>query len=86
MGRPVRPCGMRVQVALAGRCRLGVRWGPRRGQEVAGQAGAVSSWYWSSSTNVNNPTNAWNVNFNNGNVNDNDKTNDNYVRAVRRGT
>ena len=43
----------------------------------------MSSWYWSSSTNVNNPNNAWNVNFNNGNVNNDNKTNDNYVRAVR---
>jgi len=49
---------------------------------------AVSDWYWSSSSNVNNPENAWNVNFNDGNVNnnDNDKDNQNFVRAVRLGT
>ena len=33
--------------------------------------------------NVSNPSNAWNVNFNNGNDNNNDKTNSNYVRCVR---
>ena len=50
--------------------------------------GAVSDWYWSSSTNANNPDNAWNVNFNDGNVNNNDddKDNQNFVRAVRLGT
>ena len=45
----------------------------------------VSSNYWSSTTYANNPTNAWNVNFNDGNVNANNKTNNNYVRAVRGG-
>ena len=30
--------------------------------------------------------NAWSVNFNNGNVNANDKTNNNFVRAVRGGS
>ena len=46
----------------------------------------VSSNYWSSTTNQNNPNNAWNVNFNNGNVNANNKSNNNYVRAVRGGS
>ena len=32
-----------------------------------------------------NPANAWNVNFNNGNSNANNKTNNNYVRLVRGG-
>ena len=45
---------------------------------------ALSSFYWSSTSNADNPDNAWNVNFNNGNVNNDDKDNDNYVRAVRR--
>ena len=45
-----------------------------------------SSNYWSSTTNQNNPTNAWNVNFNNGNTNNNNKTNSLYVRAVRAGS
>jgi len=46
----------------------------------------VSNFYWSSTTNENNPNNAWNVNFNDGNVNANNKTNNNYVRAVRGGS
>ncbi len=45
----------------------------------------VSSYYWSSSTNANNTNNAWGVNFNNGNDNTNNKSNNNYVRAVRGG-
>jgi hypothetical protein len=32
-----------------------------------------------------NTDNAWNVNFNNGNVNNDDKTNTYYVRPVRGG-
>jgi hypothetical protein len=43
----------------------------------------VASNYWSSTSNANNPSNAWNVNFNNGNVNNNDKSNTNFVIAVR---
>jgi hypothetical protein len=46
----------------------------------------ASSNYWSSTTYANNPTNAWNVNFNDGNVNNNDKNNPLYVRAVRGGS
>ncbi len=42
-----------------------------------------SSNYWSSTTNASNTSNAWNVNFNKGNDNWNDKTNSNYVRCVR---
>ena len=45
-----------------------------------------SNNYWSASTYGPNPINAWNVNFNDGNVNNNDKTNNNYVRAVRSGS
>jgi len=48
-------------------------------------SGVVSSFYWSASTNVNNPTNAWDVNLNNGNVNNDNKTNNNYVWPVRGG-
>jgi hypothetical protein len=54
-------------------------------REQAGRAEASSN-YWSSTSNANNPTNAWNVNFNNGNVNTNNKTNNNFVRAVRGGS
>ncbi len=39
--------------------------------------------YWSSTSYAADSTNAWNVNFNNGNVNANNKTNSNYVRCVR---
>ena len=42
-----------------------------------------SSNYWSSTTNASNTSNAWNVNFNNGNDNANNKTNTNFVRCVR---
>ncbi len=45
----------------------------------------MSSNYWSSTTNANNTNNAWHVNFNNGNVNNNNKSNSYYVRAVRFG-
>ena len=57
----------------------------RHRREQAEGATAASN-YWSSSTNANNPTNAWNVNFNNGNVNNDDKRNNNFVRAVRGGS
>jgi len=45
----------------------------------------TGGWFWSSSSNANNPSNAWNVNFNNGNVNNNNKNNANQVRLVRGG-
>ena len=48
-------------------------------------ASVQSNWYWSSTTNVNNPDNAWIVNLNNGNVNNDNKTNNNYVWPVRGG-
>ena len=47
--------------------------------------GVDASNFWSASSYVPNPTNAWNVNFNNGNDNANNKTNNNYVRLVRGG-
>jgi len=43
------------------------------------------SLIWSSTTNVSDSSNAWNVNFNNGNDNWNSKTNENRVRCVRGG-
>ena len=62
-----------------------VRPGPAAGREqVAGST--ASNNYWSSTTYENNPNNAWNVDFNDGNVNANDKNNDNHVRAVRGGS
>lgn len=45
-----------------------------------------SNNYWSSSTITANPNNAWIVNFNNGNVNNDNKSNNYYVRAVRGGS
>lgn len=60
---------------------------PTREERRREQAKRVtqSNNYWSATTNQNNPTNAWNVNFNNGNVNNDNKTNNNYVRGVRGG-
>ena len=55
--------------------------GPR---EQAERATAADN-YWSSTSNADNPSNAWNVNFNNGNVNNDDKNNALRVRAVRGG-
>jgi len=51
----------------------------------SGQTSVQSANYWSSTTNANNTSNAWNVNFNDGNVNTNDKSNNNYVWCVRGG-
>jgi len=45
----------------------------------------VSDYYWSSTTNASDSSNAWNVNFNNGNDDWNNKSNSNYVRCVRAG-
>lgn len=45
----------------------------------------ASNNYWSSTTNASDSGNAWNVNFNKGNDNWNNKTNSNYVRCVRSG-
>jgi hypothetical protein len=44
---------------------------------------AASGNYWSSSPNVSDASNAWNVNFKNGNDNWNNKSNTNLVRCVR---
>jgi hypothetical protein len=42
-----------------------------------------SNNYWSAITYANNTDNAWNVNFKNGNDNNNNKTNNKYFRCVR---
>ena len=44
-----------------------------------------SSNYWSATTNATNASNAWDVNFNNGNVSNDDKSNNNLVWGVRGG-
>ncbi len=48
-------------------------------------SGVQSNWYWASTINADNPNNAWNVNLNDGNVNNDNKTNDNHVWPVRSG-
>lgn len=52
-------------------------------EQVEGET--APSNYWSATSNANNPDNAWNVNFNNGNVNNDNKSNPKHVRAVRSG-
>lgn len=51
----------------------------------SGQTNVQSSNYWSATTNANNTSNAWDVNFNNGDVNNDDKSNSNFVWCVRGG-
>jgi hypothetical protein len=53
--------------------------------KVDGFCGVQSNNYWSSTTNSNNTSNAWNVNLNDGNVNNDNQTNTNYVWPVRGG-
>jgi len=53
--------------------------------EVDGSCGVQSNNYRTSTTNADNTSNAWNVNLNDGNVNNDDKTNTNYVWPVRGG-
>jgi len=53
--------------------------------KVDGSSGVQSNNYWSSTTYAPNTTNAWNVNLNDGNVNNDNKTNTNYVWPVRGG-
>lgn len=55
------------------------------GQWQSGQTSVQSSDYWSATTNANNATNAWAANFNDGNVDNNDKSNTHYVWCVRGG-
>jgi RNA-directed DNA polymerase len=50
---------------------------------ISGLTITQSDNYWSGTTNANWTGSAWNINFNNGNVNNNDKDNVNYVRPVR---
>ena len=68
----------------AGRPGPHARTSVRAAREQA-EGAKASSNYWSSTTNANCPTNAWNVNFNDGNVNNIDKNNALYARAVRGG-
>jgi hypothetical protein len=52
----------------------------------ASGGGNAADNYWSSTSYVNNPDNAWDVNFDDGNVNANNKSNNTIVRAVRGGS
>ncbi len=61
------------------------RPGPHRRVREQAEGETASSNYWSATSNANNPDNAWNVNFNNGNVNNDNKSNPKHVRAVRSG-
>jgi hypothetical protein len=71
-------------------CGMGGRWSSLWGhvrvqiKELSKIVGQIMG-YWSSSSYAANATNAWNVNFNNGNDNANNKSNNNYVRLVRGG-
>jgi hypothetical protein len=57
-----------------------------RGSREQAEGETRSNNYWSSTTNQNNPSNAWIVNFNNANTNNDNKTNSYSVRAVRAGS
>jgi hypothetical protein len=85
--------GMRVQ-AVVPRCRGSAAGGPgvvrqrdagKSGRMRGAFSGVQSTNYWSSTTNADNPDNAWNVNLNDGNTNANDKDNTNLVWPVRGG-
>ena len=71
--------------AAGGRGGLTVSAAGRSGQVWDAFSGVQSNNYWSSSSNANNPDNAWNVNFNNGNAKNNNRSNDQHVRLVRGG-
>jgi len=59
--------------------------GRRLAAAKSGQANVQSNNYWSGTEYAPNPSNAWNFNTNNGNQNNNDKTNSFYALAVRPG-
>jgi Protein of unknown function (DUF1566) len=65
--------------------RPGLWVGQRTGPQAQAERATAADNYWSSTTNAGNSSNAWNVNFNDGNVNNDDKNNALRVRAVRGG-
>lgn len=67
-------------------CSGAARCAPPAGARDQAEGATQSNNYWSATTYQPNPTNAWIVNFNDGNVNNDNKTNNNYVRAVRAGS
>jgi len=76
-------CARPADEALAGS--LTYRRGLSGEEFIRGRANVQSNWYWSSTTNANNTDNAWIVNMWNGNVNNDNKGNNNYVWPVRSG-
>jgi hypothetical protein len=80
-GRDTRSPGFPAGGAAKGRHFQG---GVRRRPE-SGQANVQSNNYWSGTEYAPNPSNAWNFNTNDGNQNNNDKTNSFYALAVRPG-
>ena len=77
--RPSRPLGIGRQSGIP-------LWQGLPDEELtSGWANVQSNNYWSSTSNANNPNNAWIVNMWNGNMNNNNKTNNNYVWPVRSG-
>ena len=88
--RPSRPrlaAGMIVQGGVPGDG-ISNRWPRRLGVVLGGGSGWTrlqSNDYWSGTEYAPNTTNAWNFNTNNGNQNNDDKTNELYAVAVRPG-
>jgi Protein of unknown function (DUF1566) len=84
---------MRVQAVVPrgrGSAAVGPGVVPPRGAGRSGRmrgafSGVQSTFYWSSTTNADNPDNAWNVNLNDGNTDDDNKDNTNLVWPVRGG-
>jgi len=79
--------GIRTPLGIGGRWSLWADVVPpgKSGRTIRAFIGVQSNNYWSSTTYSNNTTNAWNVNLNDGNVNNDNKTNTNYVWPVRAG-
>ena len=89
VGRWSRRPAERVLFAEAGFIRAGEGkgdgWPGKSGRTSSAFSGVQSDNYWSSTTYANDTSNAWIVNLNDGNVNNDDKTNTNYVWPVRGG-
>jgi hypothetical protein len=86
-GGPQSAAGMVIQGAVPGDG-IRARWPRRLGVVLGGGSGWTrlqSNDYWSGTEYAPNTTNAWNFNTNNGNQNNDDKSNPNYAVAVRPG-
>jgi len=51
-------------------------------ERQSGRTSVQSSNYWSATTNATTNSNAWDVNFNNGDVNNDDKSNNNFTTRL----